>query len=183
MYLASGSDDGTAKIYTVDALKHDLRGDNQAVLTVKWSPASGSNALLLCTGSLGGSVKVWEGETGQLLHSLSKYNTSICSISISAEGSVIFPYFGFKDVHLGVVMTFTGKWLAAGTHSGRVSLWSLENGEVVQELRVGKGDNYEVAFSHDSQLLAASFVEGSFVVVDTSDLSSLTALAGNAMST
>lgn len=91
MYLASGSDDGTAKIYTVDALKHDLRGDNQAVLTVKWSPASGSNALLLCTGSLGGSVKVWEGETGQLLHSLSKYNTSICSIAISAEGSVIFP--------------------------------------------------------------------------------------------
>lgn len=80
-------------------------------------------------------------------------------------------------------MTFTGKWLAAGTHSGRVSLWSLENGEVVQELRVGKGDNYEVAFSHDSQLLAASFVEGSFVVVDTSDLSSLTASAGTAMST
>jgi hypothetical protein len=70
-------------------------------------------------------------------------------------------------------MYFVGKWLSAGTHSGKVMIWSLESGELNQEFRVGKGDNFEVAWSHDGELLCASFVEGALIVTDTTDLSHL----------
>ncbi len=64
---------------------------------------------------------------------------------------------------------FVGKWLAAGTHNGRVTVWSLSNGEAVQEFRVGTGDNYEVGWSYDGSLLSASFVNGAFVVIEAGD--------------
>lgn len=64
---------------------------------------------------------------------------------------------------------YIGKWLASGTHSGRVVVWNMVNGDAVQEFRVGSGDNYEVAWSHDGSLLSASFVNGALVVIQTSD--------------
>lgn len=66
-------------------------------------------------------------------------------------------------------LKYVGKWLASGTHSGRVVVWNMTNGDAVQEFRVGSGDNYEVAWSHDGSLLSASFVNGALVVIQTSD--------------
>lgn len=111
-YLASGSDDHTAKIWTVDGLKHDLKGHTQEVLLVDWTPANAHGPLRLCSASVDGSVKIWHAETAQLLHSLTKYGTPVCSLSISADG----------------------KYLACGTHSGRVSVWALESGEMVRAI-------------------------------------------------
>jgi transducin (beta)-like 1 len=64
MYLASCSDDGTAKIWTTeDGLKHDLRGHAKEIFTLRWTP-TGPNSnnphvpLYLCTASFDGTVKV-----------------------------------------------------------------------------------------------------------------------------
>ncbi len=91
-YLASVSDDHTAKIWTVDeGLKQDLRGHTAEVLSAKWTP-TGPNSknpelpLYLCTASVDGSVKVWDILSGQAVHTLSKYSTAVCSIAISPEG-------------------------------------------------------------------------------------------------
>lgn len=99
-YLASASDDKSAKIWTLeDGLKHDLRGHTAGILIAKWTPTGpGTNhpesPLLLCTGSVDddGSVKVWDPVTAQLMFNLSKYTTAVCSIAISPEGMMLLDF-------------------------------------------------------------------------------------------
>ncbi len=63
-YLASCSDDKTARIWTVeDGLKHELKGHQKEIFTLRWTrtgPASNNPdiPLYLCTASFDGSVKV-----------------------------------------------------------------------------------------------------------------------------
>ena len=71
-YLASCSDDSTAKIWTLennkfgenfDGLLHDLRGHTKEIYTVRWTPTGPGSVnpekpLLLCTASFDGTVKV-----------------------------------------------------------------------------------------------------------------------------
>ena len=72
-YLASCSDDFTAKIWSVeispniraDGLIHDLRGHSKEIYTVRWTPTgphsmNPEKPLLLCTASFDGTVKVRE---------------------------------------------------------------------------------------------------------------------------
>lgn len=93
-FLASVSDDQTAKIWTLEeGLKHDLRGHTQEVLSAKWT-STGQNSknpdtpLYLCTASVDGSVRIWDALAGQLVHTLAKYSTAVCSIAISPEGEL-----------------------------------------------------------------------------------------------
>jgi transducin (beta)-like 1 len=134
MYLASCSDDGTAKIWTTeDGLKHDLRGHAKEIFTLRWTP-TGPNSnnphvpLYLCTASFDGTVKVsslcfsvsssffvlytqvWNGETGLQVYSFSKESIQpVYSLSPSPDG----------------------RFLTSGSLGGNVSIWSLENGELV----------------------------------------------------
>jgi transducin (beta)-like 1 len=116
VYLASCSDDGTAKIWTIDSgLKHDLRGHEKEIFTLRWTP-TGPNSnnpsipLYLCTASFDGTVKVWNGETGVQVFSFSKQSVQpVYSLSPSPDG----------------------KWLTSGSLGGNVSIWSLDNGELV----------------------------------------------------
>ena len=63
-YLASCSDDSTAKIWVAeDGMLHDLRGHAKEIYTVRWTPTGPGSAnpekpLLLCTASFDGNVKV-----------------------------------------------------------------------------------------------------------------------------
>ena len=64
-YLASCSDDSTAKIWTLDGLKCDLKGHLKEIYSAKWTP-TGPNSrntdkeLKLCTASFDGTVRVNE---------------------------------------------------------------------------------------------------------------------------
>lgn len=62
--LASCSDDGTAKIWTMEeGLKFDLVGHSKEIFNIKWTPTGPGSAnpekpLYLCSASFDGSVKV-----------------------------------------------------------------------------------------------------------------------------
>lgn len=77
-YLASCSDDTTAKIWDAErGLVHDLIGHTKEIYTVRWTlTGPGSNnpdkALLLCTASFDGTVKVWDALQGGLVHNLKR---------------------------------------------------------------------------------------------------------------
>lgn len=69
IFLASCSDDSTAKIWSLEApiggtgLLHDLRGHSKEIYTVRWTPTGPCSSnpdkpLLLCTASFDGTVKV-----------------------------------------------------------------------------------------------------------------------------
>jgi transducin (beta)-like 1 len=85
VFLASCSDDSTAKIWSLDALPspssfpednieesgliHNLQGHSKEIYTVRWTPtgpfsANPDKPLLLCTASFDGTVKAWSAITG-----------------------------------------------------------------------------------------------------------------------
>lgn len=153
-YLASCSDDGTAKIWTVEeGLKHDLRGHCKEIFTLRWTPTGPHSSnpdkpLYLCTASFDGTVKVWKGETGEQVFSFAKQVTQpVYSLAPSPDG----------------------RWLTSGSLGGNVSIWSLTNGKLIEEIQ-GIGDTFDVSWSFDGSLLCSCFSSGTLFVLDTSNL-------------
>ncbi|KAD4585694.1 hypothetical protein E3N88_23295 [Mikania micrantha] len=75
--LASCSDDSTAKIWSMkqDTCLHDLKEHTKEIYTIRWSPTGpGTNnpnqPLMLASASFDSTIKLWDVETGSLLHSL-----------------------------------------------------------------------------------------------------------------
>ena len=124
-YLASCSDDSTAKIWDYEQicnnkenskknLKHDLCGHTKEIFTLRWTPTGkGSNRedlpLYLCTASFDGTVKVWDGESGQVAFNLARDSQPVYSLAPSPDG----------------------RYLASGSLGGKISIWALDKGELV----------------------------------------------------
>lgn len=114
-YLASCSDDSTAKIWSAeDGLLHDLIGHTKEIYTVRWTlTGPGSNnpdkPLLLCTASFDGTVKVWDAATGSMMHNLKRQMQPVYSIAPSPNG----------------------EFLATGSLGGFVCVWSMKDGSLV----------------------------------------------------
>ena len=150
-YLASCSDDYTAKLWTIEnGLVHDLVGHSKQIYTIRWcSPTGtgnggGESPELLCTASFDGSVKVWNSSTGAIVHDLNRHIQAIYSIAPSPNG----------------------KYLATGSLGGYVCVWSLEDGSLKLEFR-GSGDTFDVNWSHDGTMLSTCFSSGVLNIVDT----------------
>lgn len=146
--LASCSDDNTAKIWCPDAgLRHDLRGHQREIYTVRWTPTGRGSAnpdlpLLLCTASFDSTVKIWSSVNGQQLHSLRRQSQPVYSISASPDGEL----------------------LATGCLGGYVAVWRLSTGTLVCESR-GSGDSFDVSWSSDGGMLCCCFSSGAMHVL------------------
>eukprot|EP00981_Chlorochromonas_danica_P013788 scaffold6852_cov215-Ochromonas_danica.AAC.25 len=141
-YLASCSDDHSAKIYTLaDGQVQDLSGHTKEIFTLRWTPITAAG-MFLCTASFDGSVKVWQPETGKLLYSLSKHPQPVYSLAPSPNGLL----------------------LASGALGGTVCVWSMVTGTLLEEFK-GEGDTFDVSWSVDSRLLCCCFSSGKVVVL------------------
>ena len=157
IFLASCSDDSTAKIWSVEnggetGLVHDLRGHLKEIYTVRWTPTGPGSAnptkpLLLCTASFDGTVKAWSAITGGVVYNLRRHAQPVYSIAPSP----------------------TGDYLATGSLGGFVSVWSLHDGSLVHESK-GGGDTFDVSWSHDASMLCACFSSGVLQVLDYSSV-------------
>jgi transducin (beta)-like 1 len=157
IFLASCSDDSTAKIWSVEnggesGLVHDLRGHLKEIYTVRWTPTGPGSSnltkpLLLCTASFDGTVKAWSAITGGVVYNLRRHAQPVYSIAPSP----------------------TGDYLATGSLGGFVSVWSLHDGSLVHESK-GGGDTFDVSWSHDATMLCACFSSGVLQVLDYSSV-------------
>ena len=151
--LASCSDDWTAKIWnpndtSEDSLKFDLVGHAKEIYTVRWTPTGPGSTnpdkhLKLCTASFDGSVCIWDGTTGKLIHSLRRYGEPVYSIAPSPSGDM----------------------LATGSLGGYVTVWNMDDGSLERELR-GNGDTFDVSWSKDGKLLSSCFSCGNLQILD-----------------
>jgi WD40 repeat protein len=157
-YLASCSDDCTAKVWDVESDRTDALFDfvshDQEIYTVKWSPTGPGSPNpdkipLLATASFDGSIRLWNITDGSCFRFFNQHVHSVYSVAFSPSGS----------------------YLASGSLAGQMYIWSIEENRHVKSY-VGNGDIFEVAWNKEETRVAACFSSHVVAVIDF-DASSL----------
>lgn len=148
--LASCSDDKTLKVWSLnnDRHLHNLCAHQSEIYTIKWSPSGPRSAnpnqdLLLASASFDSTVRLWEVERGTCLHSLTKHDEPVYSVSFSPDGKLI----------------------ASGSFDRWIHIWSTNSGELVHSFR-GSGGIFEVCWNSRGDKVGASASDGSVCVLD-----------------
>jgi WD40 repeat protein/energy-coupling factor transporter ATP-binding protein EcfA2 len=184
-WLASGSEDGTVRVWQVEARATGpvvLRGHEARVTSVAFS----SDGKWLASGSRDGKLRVWavggwadeprvlrgpedivlsvafSGDSKWLGSSAGR-TLQVWQVGVWAAEPVVLPLFPFyedyEDIVLSVAFSSDGKWLASGSVNGIVQAWSVEVSETGSAgLSGGHGhmaDISSVAFSSDGQWFAS----------------------------
>jgi WD40 repeat protein len=112
---------------------------------VVWSVAFSPDGKTLTSGSVYGSVLLWDVKSGKRMATLQRFNPNGRERDINPAYSVAF--------------SPDGKYLAAGTLLG-IKLWDVESGEKVVALSSPAGTVWSVAFSPDGKILASAGSKG-----------------------
>ncbi|GAA6618595.1 eIF2A-related protein [Scytonema sp. NUACC26] len=123
--LASGSWDGTIKLWSLEGKELRTLKHGRAVFNVAWSP----DGKILASGSRDGTIKLWS-KDGKELRTL-KHGRAVFSVAWSPDS----------------------KMLASGSRDGTIKLWSLE-GKELRTLKHSPAV-FSVAWSSDGKMLAA----------------------------
>ena len=137
--LASGSDDGTVRLWNVATHRQIAIapiGHTDPVLSVAFS----RDGKILASGTANGTMWLWDVATGQEIGSfLNGHAGPVYSVAFSRDG----------------------KTLASGSKDGTVRLWDVaSHQEVGRPLNGHVGLVYSVAFSRDGKILASSGSDG-----------------------
>ena len=151
--LASGSDDGTIKLWDVATRQNiaTLEGHAAQVRSVSFSPDG-----TLASGMIDGTVKLWDVEARQNIATLEGHTKGISSVSFSSDGGI----------------------LASGSWDGTVKLWDVATRESTTTLwhaaQVGS-----VSFSPDGRTLASGMIDGTVKLWDVTTRQIIDTLSGH----
>jgi WD40 repeat protein/serine/threonine protein kinase len=186
-FLATGSADGTAKIWPASGGREllTLRGHSSGVTSLSWSP----DGRRLATASLDGTAKVWERADGRQRFSLNEHEGRVTSVSWSPDGKKLVTansdgtakvWDAATGHRLSTIKANTsgltsvswspdGKRLATGSahEDGITKLWDVDAGRTWKTLK-GQGSVGSVSWSPDGKRLAAGYEDGTTQVWDLS---------------
>ena len=131
LFLASGNDDHTVKIWDVKADKcyQVLRGHANSVCAVAFS----LDGQILASGSGDHTVKLWDVQTGECYCTLLGHTSRVWSVAFSSDGQM----------------------LASASSDQTVKLWDVRTGKCLHTLQGHSNLAWSVAFSPDSQIVAS----------------------------
>ncbi|HEY76402.1 MAG TPA: hypothetical protein G4O00_09510 [Thermoflexia bacterium] len=144
-----------------------LEGHTGGVLAVAVSP-DGRWAL---SGSLDGTVKVWDVATGRLLRSLEGHTDWVRAVAVSPDGRRIVSgsddgtvkvwdlesgrllrsLEGHTGAVLAIAMSPDGRWALSGSLDGTVKVWDVATGRLLRSLEGHTGPVWVVAVSPDGR--------------------------------
>ena len=154
--LASGSDDGTVKLWDVATRENIaiLEGHWGEVTSVSFSP----DGKTLASGSDDGTVKLWDVATRENIATLDRHRGSVSSVSFSPDGTT----------------------LASGSDDGTVKLWDVATRENIATLRGHTADVSSVSFSPDGTTLASGSDDATVKLWDVATRENIATLEGHA---
>merc|ERR1711936_1468249 len=149
-FLASCSDDMTLKVWRMDYdnCVHDLQAHSKEIYTIKWSCTGPGTAnpnanLVLASASFDSTVRLWDVERGDCLHTLTRHKEPVYSVAFSPNG----------------------KYLASGSFDKCVHIWSTDTGKLVHSYK-GTGGIFEVCWNSRGDKVGASASDGTVFVLD-----------------
>lgn len=147
------------------------------VFSVAYDP----NGNTVLSGSLDGSVRLWDAETGQEIRRFEEHTAPVRSVTYSPDGSKaltgsedgslilwalesgdqIRQYQGHRDWVLSVALGPDGHQGLSGSADNTVILWDIDNGEVIYRLDSIHTDAvWSVAFSPTGDTAASASADG-----------------------
>jgi small GTP-binding protein len=169
------------------SLRHTLRGHNEAIISIAWSP----DGRVLASKSKDGIVRLWDMGTGQLRYTLETNFNDFSSIAWSPSGQTLASttYEEFGEAVIQLWDTLTGElyetyhayhddsysvasspdWLAFSSvdHEDKtVQFWDLETTEPRLRLEGFSGWYFLAAWSPDGWSIAAASDEGTIQLWD-----------------
>lgn len=147
-FLASCSDDGTAKIWSLESESyiHELKGHQKEVFTMDWRPGSEENdapSQYLATASLDHSVRIWDMKDGKCAKEFSKHKEAVYTLSFSPNGH----------------------YLATGGYDCEVMVWDFKTGNTIRQYS-GISGIFEVAWNSNGEKLIATFAQNTACVFE-----------------
>jgi len=100
----------------------------------------------LVSGSSDGKIKVWNLESGRLLHSLEGHTGSVCALEFTPNG----------------------RQIVSGSKDGTIKIWNLETGRLLRTLGRQKEDVDNLAVSRDGRQVIVGYYDGVIMVWDLS---------------
>jgi WD40 repeat protein len=167
--VATGSEDGTAKVWDLEASAAAAAGIE--ILTLEghagdlWSDVFGvdfgPDGSLLATASWDGTAKVWDSTTGEELLTLEGHKDRVNEVTFSPDG----------------------ERLATVSFNGTAKVWDLLSSEAILTLTGHAGIVWDVAFSPDGTRLATAGFDNTTRLWDASTGQELLILTGNELNT
>jgi WD40 repeat protein/MinD-like ATPase involved in chromosome partitioning or flagellar assembly len=185
-------------VWIIDSVLGRLRRHlaHAGATSVAWDP----EGRRLASGCDDQTVRVWDAEQGQLLHTLTGHGSSVWSVAWDREGRrvasgahdasvrvwdaeqgrLLHTFEGHSDAVRSVAWDRDGRRLASGSDDRTVRVWDTEQGQVVRTLD-GHGDAVNsVAWDREGRRLASGSADNTVRVWDASQGQLLRTLEGHA---